>query len=141
MSHPQGILSPTASLSISENFPRNCKQVLILFSHFPQRPCVSLGQSTSWTGSIHQAMTPLVEQRFAWKPVLTAQLSSAAESCPTLCDSTDRNTPGLPVHHQLPESTETHVHWVGDAIQPSHPLFFPCSCLLSFPELESFPMS
>ena len=48
--------------------------------------------------------------------------SSIAQSCPTLCDPTDRSTQGLPVHHQLPEFTQTHVHWVGDAIQPSHPL-------------------
>ena len=43
----------------------------------------------------------------------------------TLCDPMDSSTPGLPVHHQLPESTQTHVHWVGDAIQPSHPLSSP----------------
>ena len=45
-----------------------------------------------------------------------------AQSCPTLCDPTNRSTPGLPVYHQLPEFTQTHVHRVGDAIQPSHPL-------------------
>ena len=50
------------------------------------------------------------------------QFSSVAQSCPTLCDPMNRSTPGLPVHHQLPESTQTHVHCVGDAIQPSHPL-------------------
>ena len=44
------------------------------------------------------------------------------EPCPTLCDPMNRSTPGLPVHHQLPEFTHTHVHRVGDAIQPSHPL-------------------
>ena len=49
------------------------------------------------------------------------QFSSVAQSCLTLCDPLNRSTPGLPVHHQLPESTQTHVHWVGDAIQPSHP--------------------
>ena len=47
--------------------------------------------------------------------------SSVAQSCPTLCDPMDHSTPGLPVHHQLPEFTQTHVHWVHDAIQPSHP--------------------
>ena len=47
---------------------------------------------------------------------------SSAQSCPTLCDPMDCSMPGLPVHHQLPESTQTHVNWVGDAIQPSHPL-------------------
>ena len=51
---------------------------------------------------------------------LTIQFSSVAQSCPTLCDPMNRSTPGLPVHHHLPEFTETHVHWVSDAIQPSH---------------------
>ena len=48
--------------------------------------------------------------------------SSVAQSCPTLCDPMDFSTPGLPVHHQLSEFTQTHVHWVGDATQLSHPL-------------------
>ena len=52
-------------------------------------------------------------------------ISSVAQSCPTLCDPIDNSTPSLPVHHQLPEFTQTHVHWVGDAIQPSHPLSSP----------------
>ena len=50
------------------------------------------------------------------------QFSSVAQSCPTLCNPMNRSTPGLPVHHHLPELTQTHVHRVGDAIQPSHPL-------------------
>ena len=49
-------------------------------------------------------------------------VSSVAQSYPTLCDPMDCSTPGFPVHHQLPELTQTHVHWVGDTIQPSHPL-------------------
>ena len=49
-------------------------------------------------------------------------LCSVAQSCPTLCNPMNRSTPGLPVHHQLPEFTQTHVHRVGDAIQPPHPL-------------------
>ena len=53
------------------------------------------------------------------------QFSSVAQSCPTLGNPVNHSTPGLPVHHQLPESTQTHVHWVGDAIQPSHPLLPP----------------
>ena len=53
------------------------------------------------------------------------QFSSVAQSCPTLCDPMNRSTPGLPVHHQLPEFTQTHVHQVGDAIQPSQPLSSP----------------
>ena len=52
-------------------------------------------------------------------------ISSLAQSCPTLCYPMNRSTPGLPVHHQLREFTQTHVHWVSDAIQPSHPLSSP----------------
>ena len=55
----------------------------------------------------------------------SVQFSSVAQSCPTLCDPMNRRTPGLPVHHQLPEFTQTHAHRVGDAIQPSHPLLSP----------------
>ena len=53
------------------------------------------------------------------------QFSSVAQSCPTLCGPMNLSTPGLPVHHHLPEFTQTHVHQVGDAIQPSHPLSSP----------------
>ena len=53
------------------------------------------------------------------------QIRSVAQSCPTLCDPMNRSTTGLPVHHQLPEFTQTHVHQVSDAIQPSHPLSSP----------------
>ena len=55
----------------------------------------------------------------------SVQFSSVAQSCPTLYDPMNCSTPGLPVHHQLPEFTQIHVHWVGDAIQPSHPLSSP----------------
>ena len=55
----------------------------------------------------------------------SVQFSSVAQSWPTLCDPMNRSTPGLPVHHQLPEFTQTHAHRVGDAIQPSHPLSSP----------------
>ena len=61
------------------------------------------------------------------------QFSSVAQSCPTLCDPMDCSMPGLPVHHQLPEPTQTHVHHVGDAIQSSHPL--------SSPSLPTFNLS
>ena len=56
---------------------------------------------------------------------LQVQFSSVSQLCPTLCDSMNHSTPGLPVHHKLPEFTQTHVHRVGDAIQPSHPLLSP----------------
>ena len=52
-------------------------------------------------------------------------ISSVAQSCPTLCNPVNSSTPGLPVHHQFPEFTQTHVHRVGDVIQPSHPLLSP----------------
>ena len=54
--------------------------------------------------------------------VCSVQFSSVAQSCPTFCDPMNRSTSGLPVHHHLQEFTQTHVHQVGDAIQPSHPL-------------------
>ena len=56
---------------------------------------------------------------------LPIQFSSVAQSCPTLCDPMNRSMPGLPVHHQLLEFTQIHIHRVGDAIQPSHPLSSP----------------
>ena len=56
-----------------------------------------------------------------WILIITIQFSSVTQLCPTLCDPMSRSTPGLPVHHELPKSTRTHVHCVGDAIQPSHP--------------------
>ena len=62
----------------------------------------------------------------AWSwSYISVQFSSVHQSCPTLCDPMNCSTPGLPVHHQLPEFTQTHVHWVSDAIQPSHPLSSP----------------
>ena len=64
---------------------------------------------------------------------LRIQFSTVVQSCPTLCDPMDCSTPGLPVHHQLPEFTQTHVHWVSDTIQPSH--------LLSSPSPPAFNLS
>ena len=71
-------------------------------------------------------------------PNFTDQFSSVAQSCPTLCDPMNHNRPGLPVHHQPPESTQTHVHWVGDAIQHlilCRPLLLPPSI---FPSIRVF---
>ena len=69
----------------------------------------------------------------------SVQFSSATQSCLTLCNPMSHSTPGLPVYHQLPESTQTHFHWVGDAIQPSHPLS--SSCPQSLPASGSLQMS
>ena len=73
--------------------------------------------------------------------ISSVQFSSVAQSCPTLCDPMNRGTPGLPVHHQLPEFTQTRVHRVSDAIQPSHPLSSPSPPAPNPPASKSFPMS
>ena len=67
----------------------------------------------------------------------SVQFSSVAQSCLTLCDPMNRSTPGLPVHHQLPEFTQTHVHRVSDAIQPSHPLLSPSPPALNLSQHQS----
>ena len=69
-----------------------------------------------------------MRQKQGWlmnKLFSSVQFSSVAQSCPVLCDPIDRSTPGLPVHHQLPEPTQTYVHWGSDAIQTSHSLSSP----------------
>ena len=72
----------------------------------------------------------------------SVQFSSVAQSCPTLCDPMDCSTPGLPAHHQLPEFTQTYVHWIGDTIQPSHPLLSPSPPALNLSQGQGlFPMS
>ena len=72
----------------------------------------------------------------------SVQFSSVTQPCPTLCNPMNHSMPGLPTHHQLPESTQTHVHWVDDAIQPSHPLSFPSPLAFNlFPASGSFPVS
>ena len=68
---------------------------------------------------------PLLLLASIFPRISSVQFSSVAQSCPTLCEPMNRSTPGLPVHHQLPEFTQTHVHRVSDAIQPSYPLLSP----------------
>ena len=74
-----------------------------------------------WSWNQHLTLTS------RWKPadLWSVQFSSVTESCLTRWDPMDCSMPGLPVHHQLLEFTQTHIHWVGDAIQPSHPLLSP----------------
>ena len=74
-------------------------------------------------------------------PKYLFQFSSVAQSCPALCTPMNRSTPGLPIHHQLPEFTQTHVHRVSDAIQSSHPLSSPSPPAPNPSQHESFPMS
>ena len=73
-----------------------------------QTPVSSIGRQTLYPWATREALP-------------RSSVSSVAQSCPTLCDPMDCSTPGLPVHHQLLEFTQTHVHLLGDAIQPSHP--------------------
>ena len=68
----------------------------------------------------HQLSSPKLLLLFS-----SVQFSSVTQSCPTLCDPMNCSMPALPIHHQLPEFTQTHVHQIGDAIQPSHPLTSP----------------
>ena len=84
-------------------------------------PSLHLGREVQFSRSISKNFI-INSQTGAW---FSQSVSSAAQLCLTLCDPMNRSTPGLPVHHQLPEFTQTHAHWVGDAIQPSHPLSSP----------------
>ena len=70
----------------------------------------------------------------SWVITHSVQFSSVAQSCPTLCDPMNCSMPDLPVHHQLLEFTQTHVHWVGNVIQPSHPLPSPSPPALNLPQ-------
>ena len=94
---------------------------------------------SSQTGKVWSPRT------FSWKwlsILVDNQFSSVAQLCPTLCNPMNRSTPGLPVHHKLPEFTQTHVHRVGDAIQPISSSVVPfSSCSQSLPASESFPMN
>ena len=72
-----------------------------------------------------QALSAIILPKMSEGRFILTTISSVAQSCPTVCDPVNRGTPGLPVHYQLPEFTQTHIHRVGDAIQPSHPLASP----------------
>ena len=84
------------------------------------------GHDIYWVSTEFKALGFAFRQRQANQLLTTTlwgsvQFSSVTQSCPTLCNPMNHSTPGLPVHHQLPEFTQTHVHRVSDAIQPSHP--------------------
>ena len=75
----------------------------------------------------------------SWRQIIDmeVQFSSITQLCPTLCDPMDCRTPGLPVHHQLLEPAQTHVHWVRDAIQPFHPLSSPSPSTFNLSQHQS----
>jgi len=89
----------------------------------------------NWTESYIFSDTKIGTNSLSWAysvfSVAHLMFSSAIQSCPTLCDPMNCSMPGLPVHHQLPESTQTHVYWVGDAIQLSYPLSSPSPPVLN----------
>ena len=99
----------------------------------------------NYTNTLKKKLVLKIEKNFFKLNYLTfssVHFSSVAQSCPTLCDPMNRSTPGLPVHHQLLAFTQTLVHRVSDAIQPSHPLSSPfSSCPQSLPASKSFPVS
>ena len=98
----------------------NCIPEENLKIHIGKQNCSTLTKVKIAVSGTYQILPSMQWNRNIWSII-----RSVAQSCPTLCDPMNRSTPGLPVHHQLPEFTETHVHWVSDANQPSHPLSSP----------------
>ena len=130
---------PLVSLPQSQEVPVRAVSWLGILSHRPAGlllkdtlctqqpknwPSLPTGQQSPRTSRILKlAIRPRSPTR---RPQFSSvQFSSVTQSCLTLCDPMNRSTPGLPVHHHLPEFTQTHVHRVSDAIQPSHPLSSP----------------
>ena len=93
--------------------------------------------SVSFHWSLRKAFLSLLA--ILWNSAFSSvQFSSVTQLCLTLCNPTNRSMPGLPVHHQLLEFTQTHVHWVSDAIQPSHPLSSPSLLPSIIPSIRVF---
>ena len=109
--------------------PQSTKLSSPLYSRFPPTICFTHGHiyicHHFFPNLSHLSSPPLHVHMSVFYVCVSIQFSSVAQSCLTLCDPLNHSTPGLPVHHQLLESTQTHVHCVGDAIQPSHPLSSP----------------
>ena len=92
----------------------------------------------SWceTQCTHHAETEWIQLKIFESSLF--QFSSVTQSYPALCNPNDYSTPGFPLHHQLPEFTQTHVHWVCDAIQPSHPLLSPSPAAFNLSQHQGF---
>ena len=102
---------------------------------FPKYTNSSYSSISKQTNNPLKKLTKDINRHFSKKDI-SLSVSSVAQSCPTLYDSMDCSTPSFPVHHQLLEFTQTHVHWVGDAIQPSHPLSSPSPPALNLSQHE-----
>ena len=101
-------------------FLLSCNTIGLFLLSFP---LLEEAHPTNFANSDVKEHTAYVSSR---RLIVSVQFSSVAQSCPTPWDPMNCSTTGLPAHHQLPEFIRTHAHWVGDAIQPSHPLSSPC---------------
>ena len=115
--------------------------IIIIIAH---RTLLSVIWQPGWKESSGRMDTHIcIAECLLCSPAITTlligyQFSSVIQLCLTLCDPMDWSTPGLPVHHQFPELAQTHVHWVGDAIQPSHPFLSPSALPSVFPSIRVF---
>ena len=114
------MLQASLSFTVSQSLLRFMSTESVMLSQPSHRPLPS--SSFAFNLSRHQG---LFQRVLSCLVSCSVQFSSVTQSCPTLCDPMNHSTPGLPVHHQPPEFTQTHVHRVSDAIQPSHPLLSP----------------
>ena len=124
--------------SLEAYIPQGCKELDTIELHYINYINTEIHTHTHTLLAWHE---PNNQSEVFQVTLRSDQTRSVAQSCPTLCDPMNRSTPGLPVHHQLPEFTQTHVHWVSDAIQPSHPLSSPSPLAPNPFQHESFPMS
>ena len=126
-------------MEISILFINPAVSLLSAFMYYLLLQCI-WWKGADWNGF---TLSPFSNSCFPWKVTysevsVSVQFSSAAPSCLTLCDPMNRSMPGLPVHHQLPEFTQTHVHWVDDAIQPFHLLLSHSPPALSLSQHQGF---
>ena len=114
------------SFSRGTSWPRNWTQVRCIagrcFTDWATREAFTMN-SQGWFPLELTDLVSLLSKGFSIQ--CSVQFGSVTQSCPALCDPMNLSMPGLPVHHQLSEFTQTHAHWVGDAIHPSHPLSSP----------------
>ena len=120
--------------------PALCQSWFWLMTINFESSSVFSADGTSWSPDCIPGVWNPVSELIFLRPSAcshTVQFSRVAQSCPTVCDPMNRSTPGLPVHHQPPEFTQTHVHRVSDAIQPSHPLSSPSPPALNLSQHQS----